>query len=100
MDILRKKFGMTNVNMFYSTTNRRFHGFNRLLKNFNDNIDSFKLVTPSLDHEFIKKLDTFRETGNSSAHTLEIHRKETDILNKKDDLEFSIKTLVRLYKNL
>lgn len=100
VDILRKKFDMVNVDMFYSTTHRRFHGFNHLVKNFSDNLDSFKHVIPSLNSDFIQKLNLFRETGNSSAHTLEIFRKEKDLIDKKEDMYFTIKTLVRLFLHL
>ncbi len=36
VDILRKKYGMQNVELFFDTKRRRFRSFNELLKNFEE----------------------------------------------------------------
>jgi len=100
IDILRKKYGMKNVELFFDTKHRRHHSFNVLLKNFVEGLDDFKIIIPSLDYSFINKINKFRETGNSAAHTLEINIKKEEIDKDKKDLEFVVKTLIRLYKNI
>lgn len=100
VDILRRKYGMRNVDLFFDVKHGRFHGFNILLKNFESRIDEFKPIIPSLDRDFINKINEFRESGNSAAHALEIYVKKDEIDNSKDKLEFLVKTLIRLYKNI
>lgn len=100
VDILRKKFTGTNVEMYFDVNHRRHHSFNVLLKNFEENLDQFHPSMPSLDHEFINKLNKFREVGNSAAHTLELDVRREDLKGQKDDLEFLTKCLVRLFNNI
>jgi len=68
IDILRKKYGMENIDLFFDTKHRRFYSFNVLMRNFVDKIEDFKIIIPSLDHNFINIINKFRESGNSSAH--------------------------------
>ena len=100
VDVLRKKFKMKNIDLFYDKHHRRFHSFNVLLRNFEDNLDSFKTVTPSIDSDFVKKLNTYREAGNSAAHTLEVETRRSDLHAKREELQFIVKALVRLYNNI
>ncbi|MCE7698778.1 MAG: hypothetical protein K8E24_008080, partial [Methanobacterium paludis] len=58
------------IDLFYIPKEGRFHGFKTLLENFHKKLNDFKLIAPSLDKTFIKKIDAFRLSGNSSAHTL------------------------------
>ncbi|WP_287586593.1 hypothetical protein [Candidatus Borrarchaeum sp.] len=100
VDVLRKKYGRHDVELFFDINHNRFHIFNILLKNFKDHINDFKPIIPHLDHNFIDKINIFRESGNSAAHTLEVHLSKGEIDNNKDELEFVVKTLIRLYNNL
>lgn len=100
VDILRRKYSMKNVALFFDTEHGKHHSFNVLLKNFAARLGDFKIAMPSLDHEFINKVSKFRESGNSAAHTLEIDIKRKEVDQNRDDLEFVVKTLIRLYKNV
>jgi len=100
IDILRKKFTMAKSNLFFDKRYGRFHGFNVLLKNFRECLNEFKPIIPMLDQKFIEKLNSFREAGNSAAHTLEFEVKEAELEAKKEELQFIVKTLIRLYKNI
>ena len=55
---------------------------------------------PHLNKEFIRKINIFREAGNSSAYTLELDVKENWLEEKQADLEYVVKTLIRLYNNI
>lgn len=100
VDILRKKFTMRKSELFFDKDHGRFHGFNVLLKNFRESLNEFKPVIPTLDQKFIYKLNSFREAGNSAAHTLEFEVKEAELEIKKEELQYIVKTLIRLYKNI
>ena len=100
IDILRKRFTMEKTSLFFDEEHGRFHGFNVLLKNFRENLNEFKPVMPTLDRKFVDRLNGFREAGNSAAHTLELEVKEAELEARKDELQFVVRTLVRLYKNI
>lgn len=99
VDILRKKFGMANLDLFYDPKYHGFKEFKTLIINFESKLDGFQQITPSLDSEFIKLLHSFREQGNGAAHTLEVRVTKKELLDNKTALEFVIKTLVRLFNN-
>lgn len=100
VDILRKKYGTQNVELFFDTKRRRFRSFNELLKNFEENLDDFIPIIPHLNSNFIKKVNIFREAGNSSAHTFELNIQRSWLDENRDDLEYVVKTLIRLYNNI
>jgi hypothetical protein len=50
----------------------RFQPFYTLLTNFSDNIQLFQSDIPSLNQNFIRKINDLREDGNNSAHVLEL----------------------------
>lgn len=103
VDILRKKYGMQNVELlelFFDRKRRRFRSFNELLKNFEERLDDFKPIIPHLGTDFIRKVNTFREAGNSSAHTLELNIQKSWLDENRDELEYVVKTLIRLYNNI
>jgi len=100
IDILRKKYGEQRSELFLNKTRKRFCSFNILLKNFSGNLDDFKSIIPDLDEEFIKNMDTFREAGNSSAHSLELNVKKEELDEKQKDLEHIVKILIRIYNNI
>jgi len=100
VDILRRKYGMQNVELFFDAKRRRFRSFNELLKNFEEGLDDFKVIMPHLNRDFIRKINTFREAGNSSAHTLELNIQKSWLDENRDELEYVVKTLIRLYNNI
>ncbi len=96
IDIIRKKYGMQKVELFYDTGRRRFLGFEALLKNLHDRIGDFAAASPVFDEAFLKKIDEFREQGNSSAHTIEMNLRREDLEKDSKDLEYIIKVLVKV----
>lgn len=102
IDILRKKYGMQHLELFYDKKRRRFLSFNDLLKNFEDKLNDFKIIVPNLDKELIRKINEFREAGNSSAHSLELNNEKVKKLvnDKQGDLEYIVKVLIRIYNNI
>lgn len=98
VDVLRRNYS-SDINLFYIPKQGRFHGFKTLLENFQEKLNDFKTIVPSLDKTFIKKIDAFRVSGNSSAHTLELTVNKKDLNDKKDDLNSIVKTLIRILDN-
>ena len=100
VDILRKRYGMQRVELFYDTSRRRFHGFETLLKNLHDRIDDFTGISPVFNSDFLKKINKFRELGNSSAHTLELNLDKEELKKDVKDLEYIIKVLVKVLNSI
>lgn len=71
IDLLRTKYGMNNVEMFYNTERKQFHGFSKTLDIFRKNVTDFAPITSAFDQTFFEFLDSLREDGNSSAHTVD-----------------------------
>lgn len=100
IDLLRKKFGMSEINLFFDTGKGRFHDFNVLLKNVNAKLDDFKPISAALDSKLLKKINKFRDSGNSSAHTIELHIKKEELDGDKDDIIFVVRVLSKAIKSL
>lgn len=71
IDILRAKYGTAQLNLYYDPSRRRFHDFAVLLRNLDDNKSDFHHVTTSLNDDFIRDLNEYRETGNAGAHSID-----------------------------
>lgn len=100
VDILRKKYGMQRVELFFDVGRRRFHGFEQLLRNLDERIDDFIGISQAFDSSFLSKVNRFREQGNSSAHTIELNLEINDIENDGSDLEFIIKVLIKVFDSI
>ena len=102
VDILKNKYGNNDVNIFFDTNNGKYHGFNKLLKAFENNLNDFKVDMPSLEKRFIREISKFREKGNMGAHVLELDFKKdkSTLDNDKDTLNHIVKILIRLEKNV
>jgi len=48
----------------------------------------------------LKKIDEFREQGNSSAHTIELNFKKNDLEQDSQDIEYIIKVLVKVLDSI
>jgi hypothetical protein len=100
IDILRKKYGMTKIELFYDTNKGKFHGFNFLLKVLDERINDFAAISAVFDKEFLKKINEFREQGNSSAHTIELKLDKDRIAKEAKEKEYIINVLIRVFNSL
>lgn len=100
IDILRKKYGTAHIDFYYNPDRRRFHDFSVLLKNLNDRRNDFHHVTQSLDEAFIRELNEYRETGNSSAHSIDTNINIEIFKSKKDDINNKVKLLIRILNHI
>lgn len=99
VDILKKKYGNDDVTIFFDRMNRRYHGFNNLLRTFEASLSNFE-IDMSLDKNFIREISKFRENGNVNVHVLELDiKKDKSMLDSsKDNLNYIVKKLIRLEK--
>ncbi|MFW9823236.1 MAG: hypothetical protein ACFFE4_09890 [Candidatus Thorarchaeota archaeon] len=100
IDILRKKFGMKNIDLFFVPDQGRFENFSQLLDNFEASLGDFKPYSAEINKDFINKLKYFREKGNSSAHNLEILVEKKEFDNKKEQINHIINLLDSLLNKI
>ena len=100
IDLLRKKYGMQNVDLFFDSSQNRFHNFSILIEKLEENISDFRPIEPAINSELIDEIDKFREKGNSSAHSITLNIKKENLDEEVEDLEHIIKVLIRGLNNL
>lgn len=100
IDLLRKKIGMTEIDLFYDTGKRRFHDFKILLKNVGAKLDDFKPISAALDSRLLKNIDQFRGSANSSAHTIELQIEKGELDSSKENIIFIVRVLSKMIKSL
>lgn len=67
IDILRKKYTAQNIDIYYDVRNHKCHSFSQIVSNFESKLEDFKTIEKNLDLEFIKRVNSNRESGNSTA---------------------------------
>jgi hypothetical protein len=95
IDILRKKYGPPRLELYFGKGKRRFQGFELLLRNLSDNLGDF-VGSPGLDLPLLKRVDTFREQGNSSAHSMELTLDPAIAKSELVELEHIAKVSIRV----
>lgn len=98
IDILRKKYGTSDLVLYYDKSSRRFQEFSALLKNFDAKKSDFHYISTQLDSKLISDINNFRETGNSGAHSLDASL--TLETFKKDKINYLARLLLRLLQNI
>lgn len=100
IDVLRKKFPAsveTNLGLYFSASQGRFHDFNILLKNLEEKKAGFG-VDKDIITEFISLIKPFRPRVNSSTHSIFIVGTEDELLTH--DVPKMAALLLRLHKNI
>jgi len=100
IDILRKRYGTTELALYYDTSKHRFFDFSILLKNLENRQADFQHITTNLNNEMIGKINSYRETGNSGAHSIDANVKIEFFKDKRNDLNYLVQFLFRLLKNI
>lgn len=72
--LLRQKYGMPQIELFYSTQDDGFHSLSRLIRNLRPKIDDFKpygfFKRDREKESFLKFLWDMKKEGDASAHSL------------------------------
>ena len=101
IDILRKKYTGKEIDIYNDTSNGKCHNFSTIVSNFENKLDDFKILDKNLDSKFIKRINVYREKGNSSAHSISLKLTQAEIDEIKessDDVEYILKLLIRVLK--
>lgn len=99
IDILRKKYTAQNIDIYYDVRNHKCHSFSQIVSNFESKLEDFKTIEKNLDSEFIKRVNSYRESGNSTAHSISIKFGTAEISKLRDsseDVEYILKLLIRV----
>lgn len=100
IDILRKKYNTSELNLYYDPSRHRFQDFSTLINNIELKLSDFQSITPNFNKEFLKNINEFRGAGNASAHSIDICLNTDYFSSKKKDLNYIIKLLMRVYNNV
>jgi len=100
IDLLRKKFGMTEIDLFYDKRKKRFYDFKILLENVGAKLDDFKPVSAALDSRLLKDIDQYRYSANASAHTIELQIEKGELDSSKENIIFIVRVLSKAIKSL
>ncbi len=100
IDILRKRYGTSELALYYDTSKRRFFDFSIILKNFENRQADFQHITTNLNNKIIAEINSYRETGNSGAHSIDANVKIEFFKDKRNDLNYLVQFLFRLLKNV
>ncbi|WP_159901910.1 hypothetical protein [Salinirussus salinus] len=81
IDLLRRQYGDSKdgVGLYYNIENGQFKKFSDLLQNLEDNMADFAHFSNRMDEELVNKMDEFRDSANSDAHSIEIDRNEEEM---------------------
>lgn len=96
IDVLRSKYKTERLEFYYDTDSRRFKPFYQLVTNLENNLDDFKHFSSELDEDFIDGLNSFRQTANRGAHSLEIDVPDDEIEEYGKKATRTAKILFRL----
>jgi hypothetical protein len=92
IELLRTKFGVSELDLYYKTDEGRFHDFSKLIENLENRANEFRPYTDSFDQRFFDFLKNFKEQANRSAHSV-------DIFTQSDSFE-KIKAEMNHYTSL
>lgn len=100
IDILRKKYGTCDLQLYYDSSRGRFHDFSVLLKNLDSKKEEFHYITPNLDKSSIQRINKYRKAGNSGAHSIDVNLTIDQISKDKVDINYSVQFLLRILQNI
>ncbi|KKG10437.1 hypothetical protein [Methanosarcina sp. 2.H.A.1B.4] len=100
IDILRKKYGHSNMEMYYNINQGRFQDFSVLLRNLDSCKQDFKHVSSSFNDDLMRKIKKYKESGNSAAHSIDVNLTNDYFLSNKEEINYIINILIRVCKNL
>lgn len=100
IDILRRKYGTSDIGLYFDAARGRLKEFAVVLDNLDGKLTDFKSTSPGLDKDAIQKLQRFRESGNRTAHTIEAHVTKSDVDDLRDDATYLVKLLSTAYDKM
>jgi hypothetical protein len=100
IELLRKKFGTTELNLYYWNEKGRFHDFSKLIENFESKVNDFGPHTVSFDQHFFDFLKNFKEAANSNAHSIDIYADSKEFEDKRGEMNHYITLLCEVINSI
>lgn len=72
IDLLRARYGMKRLELFFWKERGMHHSLSVLIKNLSENVSDFRPFTSAFDDEFFKFLNDLREKAGASAHSIHV----------------------------
>jgi len=99
IDLFKKKYGTGDINKYYDVRNRRCHNFSTLVETLNNHVGDFAHIESNLNVDFIRLVNKYRVSGNSTAHSISVKFVDNDIemlKNQSGEVEYVLKLLIRV----
>lgn len=100
IELLRKKFGTTELNLYYWSEKGRFHDFSKLIENFESKVNDFRLHTSSFDQSFFDFLKNFREVASANAHSIDIYTDSKEFEDKRERMNHCVALLCNVINGI
>jgi hypothetical protein len=100
IDILRKRYGTQQLELYYDTSRRRFHDFSVLLRNLDLHQADFYHAAPDIDRFLIRDINRYRETGNSAAHSIDANLTIEQISADRENINYLVQYLLRILQRV
>lgn len=98
VDILRKKYGMSEIELFYIPAKRRFQDLSELIANLRSKIEDFGAL--GLQKKHITMIEKLREEANAKTHSILDHATREELQSLKASARNATKMLIAVRDSL
>ena len=98
VEILRKNYGTSGLDLFYIQGKRRFRGLSELIANLRSNVTDFD--TFGLKKRHITTMEKLREEANANAHSILDHASKQELLDLRASARSAVKSLLSIREAL
>ncbi|MGY5881769.1 MAG: hypothetical protein RTV31_16080 [Candidatus Thorarchaeota archaeon] len=98
VEILRKNYGMSGLDLFYIREKRRFRGLSELIANLRSNVTDFDAF--GLKKRHITTLEKLREEANANAHSILDHATKQELLDLRAPARKAVKSLFSVRESI
>ncbi|MFC7177852.1 hypothetical protein [Halosegnis marinus] len=99
IDLLRKQYPRSEIDLYYDTDWGKFHMFSTLLETFESKLLDFK-HHPGVDATLLEEINTLRTSANSDAHSIVTNRSQAEMEALGDAAEHAAKVMFRTLANM
>lgn len=98
VDLLRTRFGLDRVDLFFIKSQRRFRNLSELIETLRNKIKEFEPY--GLEEKHLRILEQMREEGNTKAHSIVDHGTKGDLMNLRATARKGIIALFTTWRNI
>ena len=96
LDIIRGRFGMDSIELFYDPDYGQHKGLKELIRVFDENQNEFDQFSTAHEGEIVERLNKLKTSGDASAHSIESSINEEILSSRSEDATRVVKLLFRL----